>query len=612
MPLRIPIGVDDFRKLREAELEYVDKSHLVRGLLDRPGVEVVLLPRPRRFGKTLNLSMLKCWFEKSGEDLSHLFRDLSIWQAGDEYRAHYQRYPVISLSFKETKLDRFERTIEAIQKKVQALYDTHSYLGSSERLSDRQRADFQAILDGTASRALLDRALLDLSGCLHAHHGERVLILIDEYDEPIHAGHLRGYSEQILDFLRSFLGAGLKGNPHLFKAVMTGILRVAKENLFSGLNNPGVYSMLREEYRTCFGFTEAEVAALLARCGRADKLEVVRTWYNGYLFGGEVIYNPWSVLCFLDSADSVPRPYWLSTSSNDLVKELLERYAVELQPVFETLLSGGSIEHILDENVVLSQIHQSPGALWSLLVFSGYLKAEMAHHDPMRGPVHRLSIPNREVRQVYATTFRIWMENRMAGHGGSLAMLTDALLGGDAEMLEQQLQAFVTNLLSYHDLGGVASERAYHGFVMGLFAVLEASHEVRSNRESGSGRPDVLIRPRQPGKPGVVLELKVARPSKKTLEQALSEGLAQLEGMDYAAELRAAGATPVCGFAVAFDGKEVRVAAAGEGEARASASRRATKPRAARPRKGAKVQVTRAKKVVAPGAAVRPAKRRGR
>jgi hypothetical protein len=340
MPLPIPIGVDDFRKLRETGLEYVDKSELIRGLVDRPGVEVVLLPRPRRFGKTLNLSMLRCWFEKTGEDLSHLFEGLSIWQAGESYRAHFQRYPVIALSFKETKQARFDQALEAIQKKVQELFRQHAYLLDSERLDEWQRADLRAILDGTASRALLDRALLDLSAYLHAHHCERVLILIDEYDEPIHAGHFQGYAKEILDFLRSFLGAGLKGNPHLFKAVMTGILRVAKENLFSGLNNPGVYSLLRREYNTCFGFTEAEVAALLERCGRGDKLEEVRAWYNGYVFGGEVIYNPWSVLCFLDSADATARGYWLSTSSNDLVKELLERYALELQPVFETLLEG--------------------------------------------------------------------------------------------------------------------------------------------------------------------------------------------------------------------------------------------------------------------------------
>ena len=556
----IPIGIDDFRKLREAKLEYVDKSELIRGLIDRPGVEVVLLPRPRRFGKTLNLSMLRCWFEKTGEDLSHLFQGLAIWEAGDDYRAHFQRYPVIHFNFKGAKGFTFDQCLATIREKIIELYDHHRAVLDGGHATDNQMRRYREILAGTADRALLDRALLDLSALLHARHGERVLILIDEYDEPVHAGHFNGYSKEILEFLRSFLGAALKSNPHLFKAVMTGILRVAKENLFSGLNNPGVYSLLRKDFNTSFGFTEAEVADLLRRCGRAGELEQVRAWYNGYLFGGEVIYNPWSVLSYLDSSDSQARPYWLSTSSNDLVRELLERYAVDLQPMFETLLGGGSVEHALDENVALSQIHQSPGALWSLLVFSGYLKAEVAYQDPLLGPVYRLSIPNREVRQVYSSTFSGWMESRMRGHGGSLSLLTEALLGGDPEALEEQLQAFATNLLSYHDLGAAASERVYHGFVLGLFAVLEPTHEVRSNRESGAGRPDVLVRPRRPGDPGAVLELKVARPSRKTLRQALSEGLHQLESMDYAAELRSAGAAPISAFAVAFDGKRVRVA----------------------------------------------------
>jgi len=566
---RFAIGIDDFRTLRELGLEYVDKSDMIRQLLDRPGVQVHLFPRPRRFGKTLNLSMLRAWFEKRDEDFSHLFQDLSIWQAGEAYRAHFQRYPVIQLSFKETKFERLERTLEAIRRKIQRLFHEHRFLLEGERLTEWDRRAFRAILDGTAEQSLFDRALLDLSGYLHAHHGQKVVILIDEYDEPIHAGHLHGYSLQILDFCRAFLGAGLKGNPHLHKAVMTGILRVAKENLFSGLNNPGVYSLLRSEFNTSFGFTEAEVTALLERAGRSDKLGDVRAWYNGYLFGGEVIYNPWSILCFLDSSAADLQPYWLSTSSNDLVKELLELHAFDLQPVFESLLAGGSVEEVVEENVALSEIRSNRDALWSLLLFSGYLKAEKRSKGPGERPAHALSIPNREVREVYSGTFRRWMEARMGGHGGSVDRLTRALLGGDAEAFEEQLQAFVTNVLSYHDPGKLDAERVYHGFMVGLLAVLEPGHDVRSNRESGAGRPDVLIRPRQPGKPGVVLELKVAKPGKKTLAQALAEGLSQLRENDYGAELRAAGAAPVFAFAVAFDGKEVRVAAAGRGDLRA-------------------------------------------
>lgn len=559
MPLPVPIGIDDFRTLREQRLEYVDKSDLIRELIDQTGVQVALLPRPRRFGKTLNLSMLRYFFEKSGEDRSTLFQGLSIWQAGDAYRAHFQRYPVIYLTLKDLKYGQFEDCWAGIRKKIEVLFREHLYLLDGGRLNEWEVKDFRAILDGTAEKAVYYRALLDLSGYLHQHHREKVVILIDEYDEPIHAGYFGGYMPQVLEALRALLGMGLKGNVHLYKAVLTGILRVAKENLFSGLNNLGVYSLLSSQFNTSFGFTEAEVIALLERSGRTDRLPAVRAWYNGYIFGGEVIYNPWSVLSFLQAEDREPEPFWLSTSSNDLIRELIDRNALRLQPAFEALLSGGSLERVLEENVSLTDLGDNEDALWSLLVFSGYLKAERRSRGSMERASHLLSIPNREVRQVYATTFRRWMEARLRGHGGNLEELCSALLTGDAELLEEQLQAFVTNLLSYHDPGSIKPERVYHGFVVGLLAVLEPGYQVRSNRESGQGRPDVLIRPMQPGKPGVVLELKVAKPGKKTLAQALSEGLAQLRAHDYGAELRAAGAPEVHAFAVAFDGEKVRV-----------------------------------------------------
>jgi Predicted AAA-ATPase/PD-(D/E)XK nuclease superfamily len=564
-PPPVAIGIDDFRALRELGLEYVDKSDLIRQVLDRAGVQALLLPRPRRFGKSLNLSMLRCFFEKRVEDLSPLFQDLSIWQAGDAYRAHFQRYPVIHLSLKDSKFSSYEETLGALRRKIQVLFDEHRYLLDEDRLSPAEQQSYRAVVEGTADPTLFHRALLDLSTYLHAYHGEKVVILLDEYDEPLHAGSFHGYADRILEFMRAFLGAALKGNPHLFKAVVTGILRVAKENLFSGLNNLGVYSLLATSFNTCFGFTEPEVAALLARAGQSARLDDVRTWYNGYLFGGAVIYNPWSVLNFLDRGDEDPQAYWLSTSSNDLVRELLERYALRIQPAFETLLEGGDIERPLDENVALMEIREDEGALWSLLVFSGYLKAAKGPADAFGAATYRLSIPNREVRQVYATTFRRWMGARLRGHGGDVERLTRALLEGDAEVFEEQLQAFVTDVLSIHDTGGGSPdpERVYQAFVVGLLAVMEPGYEVRSNRESGRGRPDVMIRPREKGKPGAVLELKVARAGRKTLEQALEEGVAQLRGRDYGAEVRAGGAGEVVGMAVAFDGKVVRVRGVG-------------------------------------------------
>jgi hypothetical protein len=334
---------------------------------------------------------------------------------------------------------------------------------------------------------------------------------------------------------------------------------VARESIFSGLNNVAVYSLLRPEFSTCFGFTEPEVAALLDRAGRLDLLDAVRAAYNGYLFGGTVIYNPWSVLSFLQSDDKITRSYWVSTSANDLIKDLIQHHATDTEGDFATLLEGGAIERRLDEDVALQDLREDEGALWNLLVFSGYLRAEPGEAPPLAVPPYRLSIPNREVREVYTGTFRSWMEARLKGQGGSVRKLSRALLGGDAARFEEQLQAFVTDVLSYHDARRVDPEQVYQGFVAGLLGALEPEYEVRSNRESGLGRPDVTVRPRQPGRPGAVLELKVAAAGRRTLDEALAEGLAQVEAKDYTAELRAAGASPIHVFAVALDGKTVRV-----------------------------------------------------
>lgn len=559
-PPRVAIGIDDFRKLREAELIYVDKTHLIRDLLDRPGAEVVLLPRPRRFGKSLNLSTIRCWFEKTDEDLSRLFEGLAIWTAGDEYRAHFQRYPVIHFSFKGVKHDSFEACLRAIRAKVVDLFVEHRDVLSSDRVDVAHKRRFQRVLDEDAPPDLCASALLDLSRCLREAHGEKVVILIDEYDEPIHAAVLGGFARPMLDFFRAFFTEGLKGNPHLFRAVLTGILRIARESIFSGLNNLAVFSLLREDFSTAFGFTEPEVEALVASAGRTADMETLRLWYNGYLFGNTVIYNPWSVLNFLADPSGDFGPHWLNTSSNDLIRSLLQQRASHLEPAFEALLAGGSVDHVLDENVVLDRLESDEDALWSLLVFSGYLKAEKLQGPYGEQPVHRLSIPNREVRLLYSRTFREWLRARLQEKGGTVDRLVGALLEGDAEALEDQLQTIADTLLSYHD--PVRPEQLYHGLILGLLATMEPGHRVRSNRESGKGRPDVMVIPNKPGRPGAVLELKVARPGRRTPEQALEEGIRQIVDNDYRAELQRSGADPAHAFAVAFDGKRVWVRAA--------------------------------------------------
>ena len=453
-----------------------------------------------------------------------------------------------------------------IRKRLADLFAEHRALLDRGALSEEEVRRYRQVLDGTAELSVYGDALLDLSSYLHRVHGEKVVILIDEYDAPIHAGVAGGYLREVLDFFRLLLTQGLKGNPHLFKAVLTGILRVAKESIFSGLNNLAVYTLLRPDFATCFGFTEPEVEGLLDRSGRRDQLSAVRAWYNGYVFGGEVIYNPWSILNYVDGREPEPRPFWVSTSANELVRESLVDHAAKAHDDIEALLDGRGVLRRLDENVVLSDLATRADTLFGLLTFSGYLKADKRVLDPEDEPYYLLSIPNREVRGVYTSTFRGWMSDRMGGEGAVLRMKR-ALLAGDAEALEEELAAFIGNVLSHHDVtrphgGAPRPERVYHAFVIGLLATLEPEYEVRSNRESGLGRPDVMLRPKQAGKPGIVLELKVAKPGKTTLEQALAEGVAQIRERDYARELRAAGASPVHGFAIAFDGKHVRIAGA--------------------------------------------------
>jgi len=422
---------------------------------------------------------------------------------------------------------------------------------------------------------VVGHATLNLCFYLHQHHGEPVILVIDEYDAPLHKAFLMNHLREAEGFFQPFFGATLKGNPSLELAVLTGILRIAKENIFSELNNVGVYTCLRPEFSTCFGFTEAEVQRLLERAGRQALQAEVRAHYNGYIFGGKLpvaIYNPWSINNFL--AQQVPelRNWWVNTSANTLVYELLRIHAFTLHDALRTLLDGGSIVVELQENVVLEQVRLEPGAFWSLLVFTGYLKAEdtQPSGSSQVGPF-RLSIPNREVYEVFQRTFQDWLVLNLMSHGATVEQLIGALLSGDAEQLEKHLQGLVTDLLSYHDVPRPDLEAVYHIFTLGLLAVMEgpasrtgrdglprAGYRVRSNRESGRGRPDVLVIPAQPGEPGVVLEFKQVAAGADP-EKAVEAGIEQLRSRDYAAELRAAGATPIHAYVIVSDGKRVRV-----------------------------------------------------
>lgn len=568
MPAHIAIGNDSFQKMRALGVEYVDKTRLIQELLDDLGTEVLLLPRPRRFGKTLTMSMLEAYFALREEDFSPLFEGLHIWSAGDQYRAHFQRYPTVFITFKNLKAESIEQWNRDIRLELSKLFERHTAI--LPRLNSREQKEYRQLLDKEADLSLLGRSLSLLTEWLERAHGEKVLILIDEYDTPIQTAWLAtndlGQSAealraslygQVTSFFRTFFGSALKGNASLFKAVMTGILRVSKESMFSDLNNLLVCTMLDRPFSDSIGFTETEVVELFARQEQSHRLQEARRWYNGYQFGPHTIYNPWSVLNYLKNPHALPQPYWLNTSANELVKRLLQKQAFLIGEDLQELMRGGSIERAVDSNISFVDMERSPDAALSLLFFAGYLKGVIPENPPSSRHV-RLSIPNVELNEIYTGTFKYWLEQRFEGSSDRVRQLVTAMLNGDLERFERLLEQYCQNIISIHDMGR-DPEAFYQGLMLGLCAVLEPSHRVLSNRETGYGRADLLIVPRTPGQSGAVLELKVARKKYRTMKQALAEGRAQLDAKNYVAELTSAGATPIHKWVLAFDGKQVKV-----------------------------------------------------
>lgn len=557
--LRFPLGISDFRTLREGGYRYIDKTAFVDAVVDGDA-QVMLLPRPRRFGKTLNLSMLRCFLDKSAEDCRPLFEGLAV-ASSEAARPHAQRYPVIYLTFKDIKPSSWEDCVAGIANALAKVYGEHRHLLAEGSLDDEDARIFRAVLDRRATKAELAISLELLSRLLAEHHRERVLILLDEYDSPIHAGHANGFYGEVVAFFRELLSGGLKDNPNLFKGVLTGILRIAKESLFSGLNNIVVYGILRSEYAPYFGFTEAEVRQLVTEVGRPEVLADIRAFYNGYLFGGEAIYNPWSVLSFLHDANKELLPYWVETSSNELVRELLLTGPAGVRAELEVLLGGGTIEKRIEESIALRDLSLDPGAVWSFLLFTGYLKpVELRVEEGQR--IAKLAVPNAEVGISLRKMTKVWMELQVGG-SEALEALLSALLRGDGPVVERHLSHLAKVDLSYFDTGGPQPERFYHGLVVGLLAGLGSTYEVRSNRESGFGRCDIMVLPKHAGRPGVVLELKrVDSEAGEAPATALAVALAQIEARDYATELRERGASPIHCMAAVFDGKRayVRVA----------------------------------------------------
>jgi hypothetical protein len=553
MSHKLPIGVSDFFELRDNNYYYIDKSLFIQQIINRSS-KVILLPRPRRFGKTLNLSMLRYFFEKRRKSLAHLFKGLAIEQ--DTKTMSYQgQYPVIFLTFKDCKEKTLERCYSKIRLLLKGLYLEYQDQVYTEGVKIEKQY-YDKIMTGCGQLVDWEEALKFIMQLLHRKTGKRVIVLLDEYDTPIHAGQQYGYYEEIVLFMRNLLSGALKDNSDLEKGVVTGILRIAKESIFSGLNNLDVLSLLRPEFQDFFGFTEPEIELLLSDFSNAE-LEILKRWYNGYLFGNKVIYNPWSVLSFLASLDKQPRPYWINTGNDALLRDLITYTDSGFQSQIETLLSGGTIQTPLNENIVLRDLTQDERNIWSLLVFSGYLKPVNMVFQGIH-PIYELAIPNLEVQAFYEDTLQIWIQQTV-GHQ-QLQELLRSLTQADWKAFGKRLKDMVLSVLSYHDTAGKEPERVYHAFVLGLLTHLSDRYHIRSNRESGYGRYDVLMIPYQKETPGFIFEFKkIDSPDDNTPEEAMQSALQQIQVQDYATELRAQAVKQIWGIGVVVEGKQIWV-----------------------------------------------------
>lgn len=562
----LPIGYDDFGTIRQKRLNLVDKSLFIQEVLDNEITQVAVITRPRRFGKTLNLSMLHHFLapEVNGQSTQELFDGLKIAELGETYLQHQGKYPVIFISFKDIKYDSYAKAYENLSKLISEIYSQHYSLLNGSTLRPHEKELFEALLKQQASEANLIGSLVNLTDYLYRHYQVKPWLLIDEYDTPIQAAYVHGYYDKMIELMRGLLGRVLKTNPHLHKSIITGILRVAKESLFSGLNNVRTYSLLQSEYSQHFGFTEAEVTEILKQVQLEHCAQEVKHWYNGYRMGTTVVYNPWSIVNCIAGRGAL-KPYWVNTSDNKLIKELLIHSDINFKAEFESLLLGQKTQQFVDEHVVFGDLAQKGDAVWSLLLMSGYLKATDQKETP-QGMACLLDIPNLEVRRLYQQLIEQWLAN---GQGIQwYNRFLGSLLSGNLSLFEAELRRLMEETVSHHDLGG-EPEAFYHGLMLGVTASLyeNPNYEVRSNRESGYGRYDYMILSRNLSKPTLIIELKQLVAADKTSTEALEEKLAQLaeealaqiEAKKYVSEAKQRGMKNILTIGLAFSGKHFQL-----------------------------------------------------
>ncbi|MFA6527347.1 MAG: AAA family ATPase [Candidatus Babeliales bacterium] len=550
----LPIGISDFKEIIENNYYFIDKSLLIKELLETKA-KVTLFPRPRRFGKTLNMNMLQYFFEKTERSNSHLFKNLAVNQY-PKIMEHQGQYPAIFLTFKDIKTNTWDGCYQHLKSVISLEYKRLEYLLEAPSLGQHEKKIFQAIIDKNADQVEYEISLLNLSRYLHAYHKKPAIILIDEYDMPIVAGYTFGYYEDVVGFLRNFLSGGLKDNSNLAYSVMTGIVRIAKESIFSGLNNLDVCSMASDHYADKFGLLEHEVRDLLAYYELSASIDDVRTWYNGYSSGQLKVYNPWSIINCARNNGKL-EPYWINTSSNDLIKQLLQEGSLQLKKDLELILQRKQVTKAFDHGLVFPELTKQDDAVWNLLFYSGYLTVENQRLNEDDEIVVDFIVPNNEVLAFFKTSIRHWFVGASRISEQYKAML-DSLTSGNVIFFATVFQQMVLTSLSSFDVGGNEPERFYHALVVGMLLSLQDRYEVTSNRESGYGRYDVMIIPRDITKLGIILEFKKAGADRpETLEESAENALKQIIDKQYDVELGSRGIQNILKLGIAFKGKQV-------------------------------------------------------
>lgn len=544
----LPIGVSDF-KLATTGYYYVDKTLMIRDFLDKKPM-VSLFTRPRRFGKTLNMDMLRVFFEKTNEDTSVYFKDKQIWQCGDYYTKHQGRYPVIFLTFKDVKSMTWEETFQKIRRLISLEFIRHNELETSSVLTAYEKEQYHLLAGDSGDEVDCQMGLQLLSLLLHKHYGRECIIIIDEYDTPIQQGHTCNFYPEIVNFMRNFFSGGLKDNPHLAFGFLTGILRVAKESIFSGMNNLKTYSILDDGYSSYFGFTEKEVKDMLRYYGKDDKYNELSEWYDGYRFGNTEIFNPWSVINYI-SDNCFPKAFWQSTGSNEIIGEIIQTATPEITKDLYKLLCGEKIAAYIDTGVIYPEVQNNPYSIYSFLLVAGYLKVANIYPQSDGNFMCDVAIPNKEITFVYEKE----VLNRT--NQNSLAIsISQAIFSKDTQKLQALLEDFMVKSISSID---GANEGFYHGMMLGLCAILGNRYKIRSNRESGLGRFDIQLMPLTKGMPGFIFEFKHTKDEHTDLSALADSALQQIEAKKYDTELHDNGVNSIISIGIAFRGKSAVV-----------------------------------------------------